>query len=649
MKENDRRPRRRLLDWLLGRGFRPLPSPADQCRAAMDEGNRHLSEGDIATALACYRNAVILDPNHADAQVNLGYALMESGMPVPAGQAFRSALKHVPHHADAHFFLGRIAVAFGNDAEAAEHMEAALQIAPQLEAAYAELAAILFRLGRSERALIVLTQGIKRMPQRADLHFLKGNVLAEATMHREAVEAYTQALELQPDFAEAMANKGNCERHLGLVDEALKDIETALKYQPNNAAWHSNRLFTLQYGGMLGPEALFQEHLKFAERFETPLLDTSRDDHPMVVQRSARLRLGYVSGDLRQHSLAYFFEPVLRQHDRSRVEVFCYYTYPVIDDVTRRMREEAEHWRDCAQLSDEAMAQCIRNDGIDVLVDLSGHTGHHRLLVFARRPAPIQVTWLGYQATTGLANMDYRITDAGVDPPGETERFHSEQLLRLSSGAIFQPDPQSPPVAALPCIASGTFTFGCLNNPAKITSSFVAAAAAILHAVPNSRLLLGNAGVEDAPEWMRRFGEHGVPAHRLVLRAKTSMPNYLAMHAEIDLALDTFPYNGGTTTMHSLWMGVPVLSLEGKTAISRVGVQTMRGLGLEEFACATMDEYVARAIEIANSTDFLRKTRAGLRQRLERVMVDQARAFTVELEDAFLSLHSHKTSNSGEK
>lgn len=624
---------------ILSRFIKPNESMSSvdvRYKTAMAAGNRHLAEGATESAVRSYQLAVELSPDEDDAFVRLGYALKESGALGLATEAFNSALERNETNAEAYYFLGCIALSTKEYDVAAERLQAALRLDPHFEQAYSDATFCLFRLGRSNDALTLLSQGMNVLPKRPHLLFAKGNLLAETSRYREAVQAYQDVLAIAPEFVEALANMGNCERHLGQTQLALQHINAALAHRPGNAAWWSNRLFTLQYSGSMDQATLFGEHKRFAEMFEAPL----RKDASVSVEENGRktgtrLRVGYVSGDFRQHSLAYFFEPVLQLHNRDRVEIYCYYTYPASDKITQRLRSVSEHWRDCADLSDEDMVEQIKRDRIDILVDLSGHTGHNRLLVFARKPAPVQMTWLGYQATTGLQSIDYRITDAGIDPPGETDRYFSEKLLRLSSGAVFQPDPRSPPVNELPSISSGTFTFACLNNPAKITNEFFATAATILHGTSNTRLLMGNVNAANAAELLNHFAHHGIPSDRLILIDQLSLPDYLSLHSAIDLALDTFPYNGGTTTMHSLWMGVPVLALEGDAAISRVGAQVMRGLGLGYFACGTLTEYADRAISLASRRKFLQGTRSGLRSRMKNSMVDQARAFTIELESAY--------------
>lgn len=610
-------------------------SKADLLAAELSSGNSRLAAGDLAEAITHYRLAVAVDPTSDDAYLRLGYALKEFGRHVEARDALEASLRQHSANADAAYLLGMLEVESRNYAKAGEWLLRAVQLNPMIQAAYGNGAQALFRIGRLNDASKLIAKGVRFFPEDTHLLFFQGNLLAETGDYSGAAHTYRQALTLSEDNPAVLANLGNCERHLGNVTEAIRCLRLAISHEPDNAAWQSNLLFTLQYTESLSTDALFEEHRRFAERFEAPLKAGWPDHDSTVRGEGDRLRIGYVSGDFRDHALTYFFEPVLLHRDQTQTEVFCYYTYPVHDKVTTRLAEQADHWRDCAEMSDETMAAKIMTDRIDVLVDLSGHTGHNRLTVFARKPAPVQVTWLGYQATTGLSAMDYRITDGGIDPDKMAERRHSERLLRMSAGATFQPDPQSPEVNKLPVRDTGIFTFGCLNNPAKISTDFLDAAAHILLATTNSRVLFGNATLQSISMLRTAFAVRGVSADRLAFAERKSALDYLRLHHLIDLALDTFPYNGGTTTFHSLWMGVPVLALEGETSLSRVGAQMMRGMGLETFVSPDLDSYVEKAITFSSEYAFLQETRAALRGRMNKVMVARSSDFVEELERVF--------------
>ena len=620
---------------------------SDAYRKALDNGNRALDLGNHFEACRFYRSATDIDPASADGWLRLGYALKERGDISGARAALHNCLSRDDKNADAHLFIGLIAVTEQRFEDAAASLKKALELAPNIEVAYGEAALSLFKNSDPVGGLKLITAGIERYPTNSDFYFLQGNLYAELGKFHSACTAYQAALLLAPDRPEILANLGNCERHIGRTTEALAHIRKALQAVPLQATWRSNLLFTLQYAGTLSRQALFDEHLRFARDFEEPYRSTwpsINEWRPYSQDR--RIKIGYVSGDLRQHSLAFFLEPVLRCHDRQHVEVYCYYTFALKDRVTERLKELTEHWRDCDDRSDEELLRDIRTDQIDVLIDLSGHTGHNRLPVFAKKAAPVQITWLGYQATTGLTAMDYRITDASMDPPGLNERFHSETLIRLSAGAVFQPSPDSPDVGPLPATTTDVFTFACLNNPAKITPPYARAVAEILNRTSGTRFLLGNATPGTANALSKLFTDQGAPAGRITLLEKKDFIDYLKAHQQIDLALDTFPYNGGTTTLHSLWMGVPVLALDGDSSISRVGAQTMRGLGMGTFVCEDIAAYIQRGIELATEINLMQSVRQNLRPHMKAVVVSSAKAFTAELESACMQARLKVTAKS---
>lgn len=607
--------------------------PADNADLDLRQrGNALMQDGKLDEAIVLYRQAIAAAPHQASGYICLGYALLEMRSLDESEEALRQAAALQPRNADARFMMGNIAQQRGDDAGVVRELGAVLDIDPAFEYAYADLCLALFRLGQIDRAHEVVATGIEHFPENPQLHFYQGNLFAVTGAYQEGVNRFLRVLALQPDHAEALANLANCQKHLGAVDDAIASLRHAISLQPDRAAWHSNLLLTLQYHGSLDRQALFQEHLRFAEQFEAPLRAEWKP-HPVRAPKS-RLRVGYVSGDFRRHSLAYFIEPTLRHHDRLEVEVFCYYTFSIHDEVTARLQSLSDHWRSCADLTDEALAQQIRDDRIDVLVDLSGHTGHNRLLAFARKPAPVQMTWLGYQATTGLSAMDYRITDVGMDPPGMSEAFHSEKLLRVASAACFQPAPDSPPVNTLPALSGAPFTFGCLNNPAKTTSSVLDAWAEILRRVPNARLLMGGIPQHAHSRTQQEFEQRGISPSRLMLREPLPFADFMELHHSIDLCLDTFPYNGGTTSLHALWMGVPMVTLGGTLPVERAGTSMLGGFGLSEFATDNWQAYVDTAVQATARCNELNAIRQALRQNMHSALVAQASTLTRSMEQA---------------
>ncbi|MGH6742302.1 MAG: hypothetical protein ACREDY_25290, partial [Bradyrhizobium sp.] len=352
-----------------------------------------------------------------------------------------------------------------------------------------------------------------------------------------------------------------------------------------------------------------------------------------------RLRIGYVSPDFREHAVNYFFEPLLRLHDRSRFEVFGYYNALYEDGVTKRLRQSFDHWRNITSLSDDKAADMIEADKIDILIDLAGHTGYNRLLTFARKPAPVQVTWLGYPATTGVKAIDYRISDPYTEPPGMTEHLNVETLWRLPEFfCCYQADAKNPAVIDHPPSGdNGYITFGCFNNFAKVTDPVLAAWARIMERVPDSRLLLEIVGLE-AQQFRAAVEERlqrlGLPLERVILEARRKS-NQFVLYNKIDIALDPFPCVGGTTSMDTVWMGVPFVTLAGRHFLSRVGVTVLSNAGMPELITNTVDDYVDLAVRLATDRDWLRRLRHNMRDRVVNSPLMNQEVFARAMEDAY--------------
>lgn len=600
-------------------------------------GNAAMAREDLTQALEHYGRYVAKHPHIAKGYVGLGYALSEQGHWAQAIEALQQAVEMDASSAGSYFMLGR-AYWQQHELQAAENAWARAHLLdPQLEPLYGDYGLLLFKNGKIQQALALMEAGIARFPQNSQLQFYLGNLLAEMGNYAMAAQRYRAAVklgDLSPGLFDSM---GAVFIQLGLHDEAIEVLQKAKALAPDSATAASNYLLAIQYGDKLSKAEKFAVAQAFAERFERPLRSLWGNYHCCDDEPGRKLRIGYVSGDFRTHSLAFFFEPIVANHDRSKVEVFCYYTHPLFDAVSQRIRAQADHWVSCHDMSDEELAARIRADEIDVLVDLSGHTGHNRMLTFARKPAPVQMTWLGYQATTGLQAMDYRITDEGLDPIGTSEQFHSEKLIRLFASGTFSPSPESPPVNELPALSGKPFTFGCLNNPSKITDKAIALWAQILVKTPESRLMIGNATPALIDRLSAQFEKLGVTVSRLVFQPKVSLAEYLALHHQIDLALDTFPYNGGTTTFHALWMGVPIIALDGESSLSKVGAAVMRGMGLGQLCAETMEQYVEYALYFSRHLRELAVIRQSLRATAEQVNQQLAVAVTRSLEDAMQS------------
>lgn len=478
------------------------------------------------------------------------------------------------------------------------------------------LGAVSRRLGKTGESLAASQRAARLMPNDADVHNNLGDMLCTMGRLDEAEAALRRALQLRPEFAAALNNQAVVLQQMGRHEEADRLFQRALQCRPDLAQAHSNRLFLLSHGDALSPQQLLRAHLAFDQQHGEPL----RAGWPVHTNRRdphKRLRVGFVSGDLRRHAAAHFIAPIWRALDRAEVELLVYDNSPQRDDVTAMLSSMANGWTDAAQLGDAELAERVRADSVDILVDLSGHTANNRLLVFARKPAPVQVTAIGYPHTTGLAAMDYRISDHFRMPPG-LESQYVEKLVRVPCASTFESG-AAPDVNALPALQTGALSFGSFQRGIKITPATLALWARVLRALPDSRMLIG---ALQAGAAQRRVHDalvaHGVASSRLEFRGPMSMVDYLALHHRIDLLLDSCPYPGGTTIHHGLWMGVPTLTRVGESVVSWQGAANLLRMGLDEFVAADDAGYERLARRWAADLPALAALRSGLRQRWQR-------------------------------
>jgi predicted O-linked N-acetylglucosamine transferase (SPINDLY family) len=562
------------------------------------------------------------------------------GRAADAIEDLRAALAIEPALAEAHHQLGNALKGLHRYAEAAASLRAAALLAPQSGAVWLNLGVACLELRRLDEAVACFRRAVRLEPTRPEAHNILGHALLTKGRCTPARQSLEEALRLRPGYAAAHDNLGRVLKTQGLAAEALPHHRAALAAAPK-AETHSNLLFSLNFPADLPPEEIAAEHRRWAELYAAPL---RKPADPAVREPSAsrRLRVGYVSPDFVNHAVAYFIEPVLAAHDRDRFEITCYSDARVPDAVTRRLQGRADRWREIAAHDHDEVAALVRADGIDILVDLAGHTARHRLLAFARRPAPVQVTWLGYPNTTGLAAIDYRLTDAVSDPPG-SEAWHSEELLRLPGPfSCYQPSVDSPAVGPLPAAATGAFTFGCFNHLAKITPAVLDLWAEILRDQPAARLLLRSRGLVDRETTARvraDFAARGVAPSRLECDGEElSLTRHLGRYGCVDVALDPFPYNGTTTTCEALWMGAPVVTLAGRTHVSRVGASLLTHVGASGWIADSAAAYVAICRELTADPGRLAALRAGLRDRMRASPLCDGPGFTRRLEEAFRAM-----------
>lgn len=557
-----------------------------------------------------------------------------AGRLAEAERAYRRILEIEPEHADSLHLLGIIALQTGHLESALALVGRAAALRPDAAACRNNLGQILDRLGRHDEALRSYAAAIELDPGYAEAHNNLGLALHRRDRLAEADACYRQAIELDAAYAEPHTNRGNLLKDQGDIDGAIACYRRAVELRPELSALHSNLLLALHYHAGVSRADLAREHGAWAERHVAPLA-AARRPHDNSPDPSRRLRVGYVSPDFREHPVARFMLPLLREHDRTQVEVFAYSDVASPDDATRLLRSHADRWRDVGTLSDEQLADLIRSDTIDVLVDLAAHSAGNRLLAFARKPAPVQITYLAYCSTTGVDAIDYRLTDRFLDPPGE-ESHYTETSLYLPEcywcySAPPLTGPELPPVERAP----GPPTFGCLNNFAKVTDLTLALWARLLERVPEARLLL-YARAEPHRERVRRaLRAAGVDESRASFVGRQPLAAYLETYRQIDVALDPFPYGGGTTSCDALWMGVPVVTLAGRTAVSRAGTTLLENLGLGRLVARDEEAYIDLAARLLRDTAGLTALKRELRGRIEASPLMAAPRFARGVEAAF--------------
>lgn len=598
--------------------------------------------GRLDEAIDSFRHALSLSPDFQEARRNLVHALREAGRLDEAVAVLRQFAAQHPHSADAHFDLAAACYATGRLEESIGAYRRVLNLRPGDADAHNNLAIALKDNGDVENAIAAYRQAIRLRPGFAEACNNLGVALNDSGRLDEAGAALEQAISLWPGYAEAQTNLGNVYKARGDLDAAIACYRQALSINGDPRA-ADNLLYTLHYHPDSTPQSLFEEHARWNQVYAKPLASKLR---PHANDRSPdrRLRIGYVSPDLGQHAIGRFMVAILANHDRERFQVFCYTDLRRRPDaVTRQLQARTEVWRETTGLSDDQLAGLIRHDGIDILVDLAMHTARNRLLVFARKPAPVQVTYLAYPSTTGLETMDYRLTDPYLDPVGQDERFYSEKSVRLPDNYwCYPPHEPVPEVAPPPALKNGRITFGCFNNFFKVTRPTLDLWRRLLMRVPDSRLVLycdegsHRQIVRDYLAWedLDAACEEFDPT-RLEFVARAILAEYFDRYQTIDIALDPFPYGGGTTTCDALWMGVPVVSLAGPTAVSRAGLSILSNAGLSELAAQTPEQYVHIAADLAADLPRLAALRSTIRSGMRESPLMDAPRFVRNLENAY--------------
>ncbi len=495
-------------------------------------------------------------------------------------------------------------------------------------------------LGNFKLAAKWYKRAITLDPNLASAHYNLGNMQRLLGNSGTALKLYKRTIDLEDDNLDAINNMASILYDQGRVREALIYFRKTASLAPQNAASASTIVSSLNYIPGLERSTELQAAQDWWQTHGKPLYQRSIYQNTRAPER--RLRIGYISPDLREHSISYFLKPLLRLHNHSKFEIFSYANVVHPDTVTTKLKQLSDHWRDITSSNTTQAVRQIMDDRIDILVDLAGHMVNHRLDILARQAAPIQISWLGYPNTTGLPTIHYRLTDDIADPPGDSDPFYSEQLIHLPTFLCYGPPDIDIPIVPSPSLKKGHITFGSFNNPAKITPEIIETWATILHQTPNSRLLLKGLLLGDKDTrtyYTSLFTRHGISKDRLDLIAyKKSTVEHLSIYNDIDICLDTFPYNGTTTTFEALWMGVPVIVLHGDRHASRVGASILTHLQLTELIAQSPKDYIATAFQLATDPSRLRKLRLDMRSKLTNSPVCQPHAFAHQIETTYRRL-----------
>jgi predicted O-linked N-acetylglucosamine transferase (SPINDLY family) len=593
------------------------PDPEKLAIELIDQGNQAEEAGQLDNAMQRYEAALRIAPELPRAHLNLGNLLGRQGRHDAALASYREVLRLAPGHAGAHFNIGNVHTDEGRFGEALAAYQQAVSLDPTMVDAHVAAGYVLDETGHADAAVESYERALALRPDYAEVHSNLGVAHRKAGRFQQALQCYLRALELDATRADTHMNLGNLLRDLGRLEEAEASYRHALELQPDHLDAFSGLLGLHNYRTTLSPAELLAEARLFGEI-------AARSARPYRQWKGSTdedrcLRIGLVSGDLRQHPVGYFLENVLSSLARQaqgRLSLHAYPSFRCDDATAQRLRSHSASWTLIEGRRDQEVAAKIHDDAIDILIDLSGHTAHSRLPMFCWRPSPVAVSWLGYFATTGVAEIDYLIADPLTLPAALEENF-TEKIWRLPQTRLcFTPPMVDVDVSPLPSAGGSPFTFGCFNNLTKVTDEVLALWSRVLGAVPDSRLFLKAAQLSDAEELRRieqRLVAAGVASHRLMLEGLSARADYLASYGRVDIGLDPFPFTGGTTTAEALWMGVPVLTLTGNSFLSRQGVGLLTNAGLSDWVARDADDYVRIAAAKAADLGSLATLRGRLR------------------------------------
>jgi protein O-GlcNAc transferase len=620
---------------------------------AADDAARYLrlgiafhDRGALAEAKQCYESSIALQPSLFEAHACLGAALQAQGLLDAAIASFEEAIRLRPDYSSAQNSLGTALQAAGRIERAIGHYRTSISLTPNFAEAHRNLGTALQAQDKFDQAMACYERSHALDPNDPAVHINLGTLFRLQGALDAAEASYRRALAAVPDSAVAHSNLGSVLQERGEHDAAIASLRQALAHKPDHADAQNNLLFALNYHPDKLATDIFAAYGEYDARAGLPLRDTWRR-HANAADPAKRLRVGYVSADFRLHAVSYFLEPLLANHDKHAIEVFAYAEQLAADSTTARYRGYADHWVPTAGMSDEALAERIRADGIDILVDLAGHTAKNRLGVFARKPAPVSLSWLGFGYTTGLSAIDYFLTDGASAPEG-SELLFSEQPWRLPTPSFaYRPAEGMGEVNALPALGRGFVTFGTLTRAVRVNHHTVRVWARILDRVPGSQLVVDSLSYRDASmraALQEKFAAHGIGPERLQIGYHT--PPWDVLRG-IDIGLDCFPHNSGTTLFETLYMGLPYMTLAGRPSVGRLGSSILIGVGHPEWIAHSQDEYVEIAVALASDLPALAALRRGLRAQMRASALMDEAGFARKVEAAYLEMFSRWATGPG--
>lgn len=637
----------------------PSPKPSIQTDvlsesvACKKRGNEFLAQGRLEDAAESYRQAIAINPEYAEGFLNLGFVLIEQKHLEDAERYLKQAVRLNPAMDDAYYLLGGISQERGNLAGAIENYSKTLELKPDFETVYLDLCHLLIQSGQNERARLVVEKGLSLYPGSGELHCYQGNLYVYEQNPEKAIACYQKALSYLPDDVMLHSNMGKAFSDQGNTEEAIKWYQKALSLDPDSVESLSSLLFIKSFLVDYPPAQYIVEARRYGGKVLALAKPYTSWSVHLASDNMQPLRVGLVSGDLLNHPVGFFLENILAHLNPARIELVAYPTQPNEDKLTIRIKPHFVSWNPIMGLSDEAAARKIHDDGIHILIDLAGHTTHNRLPLFAWRPAPVQVSWLGYFASTGVPGIDYLLADPISVPDSHRDHFTETVWYLPDTRLCFTPPATSAMLAPTPPPAArnGFITFACFQNVRKINDAVLASWGKIFNLLPQARLRLQSKQMNSIAVrelMLQRLARVGIEKDRVTIEASMPRADYLAAHAGVDIFLDTFPYPGGTTTCEALWMGVPTLTLAGDTLLSRQGASMLACVGLDEWVATDEEDYVERALFLAADVARLAQLRAGLREKVLASPLFDAPLFARHLEDALQGMWQQKMSGVAE-